>query len=318
MSDPVRKLLYLLLFLGLAYLGVTYYLSGLILQTPHRPLESSKQISLDRWGFDVDSALQTLPPYRAFLLEDANGDSLLLRGWTIDQPGGSTDCAVVFAHGYGGTRADMVKYTRPFHRCGCDLYLYDHRGHAESGEAYAGGGYLEARDMAKVVRYAARRSGLPIGRVGLFGESWGAATALLTPQFISPRDTTLRPAWIIAESPFTDWRTAVMERGVKQYGDALKFFAPGVFTWVGRRNGMNFDDASPLKAVREHRIPTLLFHSQQDTFTNPEQSRLIYEADPEDITYHPLDWGAWHAHNVIWRREEYEGLIEDFLGNFCE
>jgi hypothetical protein len=39
--------------------------------------------------------------------------------------------------------------------------------------------------------------------------------------------------------------------------------------------------------------------------------------DPSVVTARKLDWGAWHAHNIIWRRDEYTRMVLDFTRDFC-
>ncbi|MEL7162389.1 MAG: alpha/beta fold hydrolase, partial [Bacteroidota bacterium] len=213
-------------------------------------------------------------------------------------------------------RANMLKYTPIFadSTCGCAMLLYDHRGHGASDEAYGSGGYHEATDLMTATELLAEKTGLAYERIGWFGESWGGATVIQ-----AAVRTEQKPAWIVAESPFADWESAVTERGYKDYGQGLRALTPGAFAWTGWRAGMSFSAASPLNAAAELEVPLLLFHSKADTLTGPAQSDLIAAAvKPELLTYHALDWGAWHAHNIIWRREEYTGMVRSFLGDWCE
>ena len=65
-----------------------------------------------------------------------------------------------------------------FWRRGCDLLLYDARGHGESSPALLSFGANERRDLKLVVDWLAKRTELPQSRIGLIGWSYGAATAI--------------------------------------------------------------------------------------------------------------------------------------------
>lgn len=308
----MRKLYFLLGFLVLAYLGITYFFSSLILHTPDRDLATVYQMNADRWNLDLDSLLQTLPPKREVTFASPH-DGVQLEGWLF-MPN-SANCGVVMAHGYSVNRANMLKYAPIFtdSTCSCALLLYDHRGHGTSEEAHGSGGYHEATDLMAATKVLAEATGLSMDRIGWFGESWGGSTVIL-----AATRAEQKPAWIVAESPFSDWESAVTERGYKDYGQGLRLLTPGAFAWTGWRAGLTFDEVSPVKAAAQLEVPLLLFHSLADTLTGPGQSDLIAAATkPELLTYYPLDWGAWHAHNIIWRRAEYTGLVRRFVGDWC-
>ncbi len=306
----MRKLLYLSVLLVALYLGITYFFSGLILHTPDRDIETVYALNMERWGLDLDSLVQTLPPTEDFTLE-STVDGANLSGWLVAPD--SIKCGVVFAHGYSVNRANMLKYAPIFSECDCAMVFYDHRGHGDSDEAYGSGGHHEATDLITVSEMLAEKTGLTHDRIGWFGESWGGATVIL-----AAAKAATKPAWVVSESSFADWESAVMERGVKDYGSMLNVLAPGAFTWTGYRAGVVFEEVSPVKAVANLEVPLLIFHSKADTLTYPIQGDQLAEAaNPELTTYHALDWGAWHAHNIIWDREQYTRMVHNFTGDWC-
>ena len=307
----MRKLLYAVLVVAALYLGITYFFSGLILHTPDRDIATVYRMNMDRWGLDLDSLRQTLPPMEEMELK-STVDGAELKGWLFRPD--TVRCGVVFAHGYSVNRANMLKYAPIFDDCGCALLLYDHRGHGESADTYGSGGYHEATDLITASEWLAKTTGLTHDRIGWFGESWGGATAIL-----AARRAATKPAWVVSESSFADWESAVMERGLKDYGEGLRVLTPGAFAWTSYRAGVTFADVSPVKAVKELDVPLLLFHSKADTLTYPVQGDLLAAAaKSETTTYHALDWGAWHAHNIIWDRPQYTSMVLDFVDDWCE
>lgn len=308
----LRKLTIALTILIALYLGITWFFSGLILHTPDRDVALVYQMNAERWNIDLDSLRQTLPTQEEVAFVSPY-DGITLKGWLFRPD--TVRCGVVFAHGYSMNRANMLKYTPIFDSCGCALLLYDHRGHGESApEAYGSGGFHEATDFLAANEFMRQTTGLAQERIGWFGESWGGATVLLA----AAREGTPKPAWVVSESSFADWESAVMERGLKEYGAGLNVLTPGAFFWTGIRGGLDFDEASPLLAAPSIVTPTLLLHSAADTFTYPVQFDQLEAAfDPAVVTAKKLDWGAWHAHNIIWRRTEYTRLVLDFTADFC-
>ena len=306
----MRRFLLALTILLLFYAGITYFFSGLILNTPDRDIATVYQMNRDRWQLDLDSLVRSLPPKEDISFTSPH-DGITLKGWLFVPD--TVTCGIVFAHGYSVNRANMLKYTPVFRDCNCAMLLYDHRGHGESDEAYGTGGYLEGTDFMAAAELLGERFDLRSDQIGWYGESWGGATVIQAAAFAQEK-----PAWVVAESPFADWYSAVMERGLKDYGRGLRVLTPGAFAWTSYRSGVSFNGVSPVKAAAELEVPLLLLHSESDTLTGPEQSRRIAQATPAELlTYYPLDWGAWHAHNVIWRPEEYRRLVLDFVGDFC-
>ena len=319
----MRTFFLLVVIVLLAYLGLTYYMSGLILHTPDRTLADSKAISLDRWQVDVDSVLAQLPEPEEMDFT-SSVDGIVLRGWffptTTPPPAPAPECGVVFTHGYSDNRASMLKYVSAIEECNCALLMYDHRGHGESDEAYGSGGVNERVDLLAAVDWLSERTRLPRERIGIIGESWGASTAI---QAVGSLSEPPYPAWVLAESPYLNWEAAITERGEKQFGAAvLSAVKPGAFFWADLRGAMDVGDANTAYYGARTQVPVLLLHSVADTFTSPRQSDELAKVIPaEQLTYHALDWGAWHAHNVIWRKEEFGELVADFLvdraSGFC-
>lgn len=306
----MQKVLYVLLLLVMLYLGITYYFSGLILHTPDRDIATVYEMNERRWGLDLDSLKNTFPGMDTFSVR-STVDGITLRGW-VYRPD-TVRCGVVFAHGYSVNRANMLKYAPIFRDCGCALTFHDHRGHGQSDEAYGTGGIHEAADLITVSEWLARETGLTHDRIGWFGESWGGATVVM-----AASRAAVRPAWVVSESAYADWESAIMERGLKDYGEVLHLFTPGAFLWAGYRANIDLDAASPVAAARGLEVPLLLFHSRADTLTYPEQGdRLAAAAPPNMTTYHALDWGAWHAHNIIWDRAAYTRKVRAFVGDWC-
>jgi pimeloyl-ACP methyl ester carboxylesterase len=296
------------LLFALAYGGLAWYFADLVIHPPRRDLEGARTAMQQRTGVDIATYRTGFPEAETFTAYAAP-DSIPLQGWYLAQD--SSRCAVILVHGYGSNRLTMFKYAPLFWNCGCDLLLYDHRAHGASGGQYGTGGYLEAQDLLAVTDWLQQRSGLPDKRIGWFGESWGAATVLQAGA--AEREL----AFIIAESAFQDWQTAVFERAERMYGSWISWLQAGVWQVVSWRTGIDAGEASPLKAAPNITEPVLVLHSRADTETAAEQSDHIAAVLPAgQYRLHNLEWGAMHSNNVIVRPDAYAELVYDFLQDF--
>lgn len=345
----MRKFAIFVLGLGLIYAIMTYFLSSLIvIVKERRTVDQSIERMQTRFQIDLDSMQQLLPEPEITLFTTSDG--IEISGWwleaekkpsasdadslvVVDETGSSDSisiyqqvffpadyqepCAIIMAHGYTDNRSGTFKYGQLFKECGCDLFIYDHRGHGLSSGDFLTGGVLEARDLQEITSWIIAERGILPQRIGWLGESWGAATVL---QAAANYDSV---GFVIAESPYQDWRTAITERADRDYGKWLRIFTPGAFAWAKVRSGVSPNAASPIKAAPKIEVPTLIFHSLADAETSPDQSQNVFNALPAETpkALHLLDWGSIHAHNVIDRPREYKALVWEFLeqevAGFC-
>ena len=143
-----------------------------------------------------------------------------------------------------GTWAEMLKYVPTLEDCDCDLVLYDHRGHGESDVAYPTGGLNEAKDLLMITEWVQQQKGFTDKQVGWLGSSWGAATALLAGVH------TKHIGFIIVDSPFQDWYSAIFERAIQDYGSWIKMVSTGMMKMVNWRTGIDYKKASPILATK--------------------------------------------------------------------
>ena len=303
----MRRFLYVLAGLLLAYIGIGYWLSSLIVSPPpRRSVTESHQRLLEGFGYDQLALLDGLPQPHEVAFASST-PHLQLRGWWFKGSDTAT-CGLVMAHGITENRANTLKYATVFSDCDCHMLLYDHRGHGQSDGQLLTGGALESDDVLAAVRWLADTTGLSPKQVGLVGESWGASAVLLASA------KTDQVAFALADSPYTSWRDAILQRGVKQYGSVLHVFTPIAFAWVEWRTGVAMEDAAPERLASRINTPTLLVHSQQDTITPPRHSEQIVANIKTGFgESRILDWGAWHAHNALARPEAYRQMVSEFL-----
>ncbi|MEL6942487.1 MAG: alpha/beta fold hydrolase, partial [Bacteroidota bacterium] len=172
--------------------------------------------------------------------------------------------------------------------------LYDHRMHGESDAAPATAGIKEKMDLIKVTEWLQERTQLADQQIAWVGESWGAATVLQAGAL--DKDV----AFILADSPFQDWDSAIFERAIRDYGGWVSNIAPIVMTIVDWRADIDHNQASPKEAVKAIKEPVFLIHSQSDPETASTQSVNIAEnLNPENSRFHHTNWGSKHCMDLI-------------------
>ncbi len=311
-----KALLILAAVLGIGYVAIGYYFSNLILATPpRRTTEVSHSELMKGWGYDQSALQKALPTPKEVEFPSVT-EGLTLRGW-LYEGADSVDCGLVLAHGITENRANTFKYASIFEECGCDMLMYDHRGHGKSDGDQLTGGYYEGKDVLEAVKFLQKEKGLSPKQIGLIGESWGAAAVLIA---ASQND---QLGFVLAESPYSSWNDAIVYRANKQFGSWVKIFIPMAYTFVEWRANTSMDGASPEEAARDIAIPTLIVHSSTDTITTPDHSKRIEAAlNPKWGEAKILDWNAWHAHNALARPEEYKQMVINHFSarnlQFCE
>lgn len=284
--------------LAVIYLGGAWYFSGMIVKFSTDSLAEEEAEK----GTPADYGLPA-PEEITF-----GGDGVTLAGWYFDNPT-EGNCAVVLMHGITGSRYGALSYAPLFWGRGCDLLMYDHRYHGASTGDYGTYGFYEKRDALAAVDWLASRTGLPRDRIGLQGESYGAATALqagaLAPDL----------AFVASDSSYRDLKTIVSEQAVQQFGPATKLFVPGALAISGLRASFAPSQVSPQDAAASLSEPVFLSHSATDEYTLPHHSEDIYAHLPADTCkrLHLTDWGSAHADSVDDDLAAYKAQMDEFL-----
>ncbi|MAJ50052.1 MAG: hypothetical protein CMB82_00335 [Flammeovirgaceae bacterium] len=290
---PMKKILAFLISLFFAgYVSLGWFFSSLIIV----PWRSQPDLStLKKYG--ILEAVEVL-----------TDDNISLKGSYLKNPIDSIFCGVVISHGWGGNRMGGAEYVPYFWKKGCDIILYDHRGHGESGGSLGTWSIQERKDHQSFSEVLMDKSNLAIGQIGWIGKSWGAATVL------AAGSVTQNIGFILADSPYRDIKSAVNERALRRYGSWIKIFYPITYFLVQSRAKFDITEANIEALASEIRVPTLLIHSQSDDQTSSSQSVDINKKlNHKYAIFHHTKWGSRHCKDMEDHPNEYEALIDDFL-----
>lgn len=191
----------------------------------------------------------------------SRADGTRLAAWVIRSVG---DRAVILIHGidsdaWAGAAPELV---RAYRDAGFDVLLFDLRAHGHSDGRRIGLGALERGDVDAAVDLLLDR-GIPRGRIGLHGTSYGAAMALLAAAEIPEIGA------VIADSAYADIRDLIATE-VGRRTHVPGFIAdwlmrPGIEVAARLLYGLDLAAVAPDRAVsRITPRPVLLIHGAQD------------------------------------------------------
>lgn len=212
----------------------------------------------------------------------------------------------ILAHGITVSLYFSVKYMPMFRKRGFNILAYDHRYHGLSGGPNCTFGFYEKYDMKAVADWAFERLG-PGGKVGTFGESLGAGTALQN-SAIDPR-----LSFVIADCPYSDLFSLFSVRGWCDYHIPpfpLIYFTSLVCYLV---TGMKLSDVSPIRAVAGVPTPMLICHGQQDEYVPTQMGIDLQRAKQNGISRIYLAPNAGHAEAFLNNQTEYDQKVGEFL-----
>jgi uncharacterized protein len=235
-------------------------------------------------------------------------DGAMLRAWSIVPLFRNGD-AVLLLHGQADNRAGMLGPAGLLLRHGYSVLLPDARAHGNSGGAIATYGVLEADDIRRWVEWLGNAEH-PRCIDGL-GDSMGAGELL--------RSLEVERGYcaVVAESVFSSFREVAYDRMGQWFGSGPRLgrtvLRPAVdfgFVYARLKYGVNFSQASPLRAVSANSTPVLLIHGLADTNIPPRHSEQIKQANPAVLLWEPphaghcgassADPAGYEAHVLGW------------------
>ncbi len=215
-------------------------------------------------------------PAGAADVEISARDQAKLKAWWFEAAGANRGCVIVL-HGIGDSRGSGAGFAPMFLTEGYAVLAPDSRAHGESGGKFVSYGLLEKYDVLAWTRWLRGRG---CRRIYGLGESLGASILI--------EASALEPVFgaIVAECPYADLREIAEYR----MGQVLPAFAATPIAKLAVTGGIlyaraveriDFDQASPMRAIARSSTPVLLIHGLDDARTPPEHSRRLAAVHPE-------------------------------------
>jgi len=224
-----------------------------------------------------------------------------LRCWVFEPKTHAPPKATVLVlHGYLMNSFWMLTPAKHLTKAGYRVVAVDSRGHGGSSGHWVGYGGQESRDLVHVIDRLEREGLIADGRLGVFGISMGASTAVQVTA-IEPRIDSA-----VALAPFTSYNEVAPHatRGLivlpipwwsdEDLREAMRL--------ADERSPLNIAEADPLAAAPDIRVPTLLLNGPKDHIIPPDHSVRIAAANPTHITHVSLE-GKGHFLITDWKNE---------------
>lgn len=280
-----------------AYGAALWFFSSLIIASDTQSLADAAAEGDTPAGFGL--------PEPEVIAIDAGG--VTLAGWYFANPA-DAGCGLMFLHGFHGTRYHALNWAPLFWERGCHILAYDHRGQGASSPAFHTYGFYEKQDAVAALDWFAERAGLERSQIGVFGVSYGAATALqmapMTPDI----------AFVGADSAYSDLREIVGYQARQISPAFAPLLLPGALRVAELRADFDVDAVVPERSIAEIEAPVLLIHSLTDEYTFSTHSEDIYSNSDKNRTVLELtDWGAPHGRSILTDPDGYRRIVADFL-----
>jgi alpha-beta hydrolase superfamily lysophospholipase len=217
-----------------------------------------------------------------------------LASWYL--PAANSHATVVFVHGIGADRRQMLGLARILHGEGFAVLLIDLRAHGESPGDAITLGHLERFDVQAAVDYARQRE--PAHRIGLVGRSMGGAAALLAPK--------LDLDALVTESVYASIDDAIANR--------VGWFKPLLLWQLGPRAGITADELRPIDRIGDIGCPVCVVTGGADRLTPLAESQRLVDAahaPKEFVVFEQAGHEDFLAHDpVLYRTRVVKFLTE--------
>ncbi|MBQ0138230.1 MAG: alpha/beta fold hydrolase [Kurthia sp.] len=242
----------------------------------------------------------------SFTVQSINGyDVPCTKINSIDSPN-----TVIIAHGVTETHINSFKYAGLFARLGYNIVVYDQRRHGNTAGKTTSYGYYEKNDLRAVVEKVREMIG-ESAKLGIQGESMGAATALLyggtTPEQVFD--------FIVADCSFTSFKAQLHHVMLRDTPFRTPYPIKLIDFFVEKRDGYKLAEVAPIDVVQNIRKPVLFVHSLEDTYIPPSMSEELYQKKKEATRLVLFEKGV-HAQSFNEQPKEYEETIQQFLLDF--
>ncbi|MBI3577533.1 alpha/beta hydrolase [Candidatus Gottesmanbacteria bacterium] len=239
-----------------------------------------------------------------------SADGIKLSSWYI--PTKDPKAVVILVHGYStsnGGKSEMLEESQFIHEAGYSTLLIDLRSFGDSEGNKISLGTKEWQDVAAVYDFAKSRPENKNKKVGLLGDSMGAATAIITAGKTGKAD------FVIAQVPFSSYKTLLREQIKREkYPSILvPVLLPFLRLATALDLGLNYESYSPDKLVNNIKVPIFIIGAQNDEWVGSGAGKILFHLANQPKEF----WQANTTHDVFTDNpEELKRRILEFLAKY--
>lgn len=261
----------------------------------------SKRKALDAWPDQFGLPYENV----TFKTED----KVQLKGWFITSAVES-EKTIIFMHGWGMNRADILKHTYFLRELGYNLFYFDFRALGESGGKTSSIGYLELKDIAAAIEFLKQTRPQFCAKIGLYGLSMGGMVAICE----AARNTQI--ACVVAEASYYSFRRVVSRWAWVKRRVPYFPLMPIILHYIRKQLGVNPERFSPKYNIPKiSPRPVFLIHGRYDNLVPAAQAKLLFKraGEPKEIWLVP---GAKHNQCAEVGGYEYKQRLADFYRKY--
>lgn len=211
------------------------------------------------------------------------------------------DRIMVCLHGHNSSHISQLKYMDMFHSLGFDVFVPDHRHAGNSGGDTVTMGAKEKWDVIDWLQVIRERR--PGKKISVFGESMGAATAIMVAAIDG------RLGYLIEYCGYANFKGLLAryfksERARSFFYKYLKFVVKTVYRF-------DPDECDAEKAMKQISCPVLIIHSESDETVPFENASILRKAKP-DARIKTFK-AARHACSIKTYHDEFVETIRQFI-----
>ena len=215
-----------------------------------------------------------------------------------------TDDYIIISHGYTDNRMGALKYVNMYLDLGFNCIVYDLRGHGGNEPTFTTYGIREGQDIAELVTDTRSRYG--VSRLGLHGESLGAASTITSLKYKPEID------FVVADCGFSDIDN-VLREGYKN-ANVPTFLVDMADIGARLRYHYSLKKMRPIDSLDDNEIPVLFIHGSVDNFILPKNSEDMSGRTRGYSELHFIE-GAGHAESVLVSPDIYAETVSGYLKN---
>lgn len=245
-------------------------------------------------------------PVQNVQFSSASGSAI--HGWLVTAPSGTNAIkgVVVLMHGIHASRMAMISRAELLYHAGYSVLLFDFQAHGESPGKIITIGYLESRDATAAVNFV--RQKFPGQKVGVIGESMGAAAALLA-------DPPLPVDAMVLESCYPTINQAVNDRLKIRFGVLSNLGTPLLLWQLKPRLGFGPEALGPIDQAAKLTVPKFFIAGTADRNTTEQESKDLYNAAAGPKQFWLVE-NAGHVDMFRFTGDEYKNRVMEFLARY--
>lgn len=241
-------------FAGLSFYVLTQYILPYAILQPKRVTTENH--------LDIEEV-----PYKYINLESF--DSVNLKGYRVPSLIDTTYASMILVHGIGGCKEHFTNLAISLAELGFESWIFDNRAHGQSEGKFSTYGYLEKKDVSKIISCIEREN--PDHKVGIWGNSLGGAIAIQAMEYDKRLD------FGIVESTFTELRQIVYDYQARYcFGIGLEWICDITLNRARELTDFEPEKIKPIESVKRINQPIVIAHGDADKNIKFEYGQALF------------------------------------------